>query len=89
MDAFFGHDLRSHLLSYVARSSRSVIQKVFKKKKKRFGTSTVSLTPPVKEITTTVTRHISSFDQYDPWILSHDKLQSLFSFMKVNSFSSE
>jgi len=27
-----------------------------------FCTSSVSLTPPVKEITTTVTRHISSFD---------------------------
>jgi len=44
----------------------------------------VSLTPPVKKITTTVICHISSFSQYSPLILSHDKPKSLFSFTKVN-----
>jgi len=62
--------------------------KKIKKVKMCFRTSTVSLTPLVKEITTTVTCHVLSFDQYDPWVLSHDFPKSLFSFMKVNIFSS-
>ena len=52
-------------------------------------TSTFSHTPTVIEITTTVTRHFSSFGQYNPWKLSRDIFESLFSFTKVNSFLSD
>ena len=42
----------------------------------------------MKEITTTtVTRHFSSFDQYDSWDLSHDSLKSLFIFVLYQDIS--
>jgi len=41
----------------------------------------------VKEITTPVTCHISSFDQYDPWNLSHDIFKSLSTFVLYQGIS--